>query len=124
MTEQKKLIVPNEEEKIIQIEIERLTTFKDHPFKVGDEFMRPVEFDENELMLMAIFAEKTKQETIDTLKDTLELLEEPTENVPDEEMIEMVSTLIEKLQQIEDKYFYALEFDNYVQEMEDYGDVD
>ena len=86
--------------------------------------MRRVEFDENELMLMAIFAEKTKQETIDTLKDTLELLEEPTENVPDEEMIEIVSTLIEKLQQIEDKYFYALEFDDYMQEMEDYGDVD
>jgi len=86
--------------------------------------MRPLEFDENELMLMAIFAEKTKQETIDTLKDTLELLEEPTENVPDEEMIEIVSTLIEKLQQIEDKYFYALEFDDYMQEMEDYDDVD
>lgn len=86
--------------------------------------MRPVEFDENELMLMAIFAEKTKQETIDTLKDTLELLEEPTENVPEEEMIEIVSTLIEKLQQIEDKYFYALEFDDYMQEMEDYEDVD
>ena len=86
--------------------------------------MRTVEFDENELMLMAIFAEKTKQETIDTLKDTLEILEEPTENVPDEEMIEIVSTLIEKLQQIEDKYFYALEFDDYMQEMEDYGDVD
>lgn len=86
--------------------------------------MRTVEFDENELMLMAIFAEKTKQETIDTLKDTLELLEKPTENVQDDEMIEIVSTLIEKLQQIEDKYFYALEFDDYMQEMEDYDDVD
>ena len=86
--------------------------------------MRPVEFDENELMLMAIFAEKTKQETIDTLKDTLELLEEPTENVPDEEMVEIVSSLIEKLQHIEDKYFYALEFDDYLQEMEDEGYVD
>lgn len=86
--------------------------------------MRPVEFDENELMLMAIFAEKTKQEMIDTLKDTLELLEEPTENVPDEEMVEIVSSLIEKLQHIEDKYFYALEFDDYLQEMEDEGYVD
>ena len=37
MTEQKKLIVPNEEEKIIQIEIERLSTFKDHPFKVQED---------------------------------------------------------------------------------------
>lgn len=37
VTEQKKLIVPNEEEKIIQIEIERLTNFKDHPFKVQED---------------------------------------------------------------------------------------
>lgn len=37
VTEKKKLIVPNEEEKIIQIEIERLTTFKDHPFKVQED---------------------------------------------------------------------------------------
>ena len=86
--------------------------------------MRPVEFDENELMLMAIFAEKTKQETIDTLKETLELLEDTKENVPDEEMVEIVSSLIEKLQHIEDKYFYTLEFDDYLQEMEDDGYVD
>ena len=86
--------------------------------------MRPVEFDENELMLMAIFAEKTKQETIDTLKETLEVLEDTKENVPDEEMVEIVSSLIEKLQHIEDKYFYALEFDDYLQEVEDDGYVD
>ena len=86
--------------------------------------MRLVEFDENELMLMAIFAEKTKQETIDTLKETLEVLEDTKENVPDEEMVEIVSSLIEKLQHIEDKYFYALEFDDYLQEMEDDGYVD
>ena len=86
--------------------------------------MRSVEFDENELMLMAIFAEKTKQETIDTLKETLELLEDTKENVPDEEMVEIVSSLIEKLQHIEDKYFYALEFDDYLQEMENESYVD
>lgn len=86
--------------------------------------MRSVEFDENELMLMAIFAEKTKQETINTLKETLEVLEDTKENVPDEEMVEIVSSLIEKLQHIEDKYFYALEFDDYLQEMEDDGYVD
>ena len=86
--------------------------------------MRSVEFDENELMLMAIFAEKTKQETINTLKETLEVLEDTQENVPDEEMVEIVSSLIEKLQHIEDKYFYALEFDDYLQEMEEDGYVD
>ena len=86
--------------------------------------MKSVEFDENDLMLMAIFAEKTKRETIDTLKETLEVLEDTKENVPDEEMVEIVSSLIEKLQHIEDKYFYALEFDDYLQEMEDDGYVD
>ena len=86
--------------------------------------MRSAKFDENELMLMAIFAEKTKQETIDTLKETLEVLEDTKENVPEEEMVEIVSSLIEKLQHIEDKYFYALEFDDYLQEMEDDDYVD
>ena len=37
MTEQKKLIVPDEDEKIIQIEIERLSTFRNHPFKVQED---------------------------------------------------------------------------------------
>lgn len=37
MTEQKKLIVPDEDEKIIQIEIERLSTFRNHLFKVQED---------------------------------------------------------------------------------------
>ena len=76
--------------------------------------MKPVKFEENELMVMAIFAEKTRQDTVMTLKETLEVLEETKEDVSDEEMIEIVSTLIEKLQQIEDKYFYTLDLDTYL----------
>ena len=76
--------------------------------------MKPVKFEENELMVMAIFAEKTRQDTVMTLKEALEVLEETKEDVSDEEMIEIVSTLIEKLQQIEDKYFYTLDLDSYL----------
>mgnify|MGYP000209122577 FL=1 len=76
--------------------------------------MKPVKFEENELMIMAIFAEKTRQDTVMTLKEALEVLEETKEDVSDEEMIEIVSTLIEKLQQIEDKYFYTLDLDSYL----------
>ena len=76
--------------------------------------MKPVKFEENELMVMAIFAEKTRQDTVMTLKEVLEVLEETKEDVSDEEMIEIVSTLIEKLQQIEDKYFYTLDLDSYL----------
>lgn len=81
--------------------------------------MKPVDFDENELIVMAIFAEKTKQETIETLKEALETLEESVINPTDDEMIQIVSSLIEKLQQIEDKYFYAIDMDYYLRETED-----
>ena len=67
--------------------------------------MKPVKFEENELMVMAIFAEKTRQDTVEALKETLDVLEESKEDVSDEEMIEIVSSLIEKLQKIEDKYY-------------------
>ena len=76
--------------------------------------MKPVKFEENELMVMAIFAEKTRQDTVMTLKEALEVLEETKEDVSDEEMIEIVSTLVEKLQQIEEKYFYTLDLDSYL----------
>ena len=76
--------------------------------------MKPVKFEENELMVMAIFAEKTRQDTVMTLKEALKVLEETKEDVSDEEMIEIVSSLIEKLQQIEDKYFYTLDLDSYL----------
>lgn len=83
--------------------------------------MKPVKFEENELMVMAIFAEKTRQDTVMTLKEALEVLEETKEDVSDEEMIEIVSSLIEKLQQIEDKYFYTLDLDSYL--LAEEGDV-
>ena len=81
--------------------------------------MKPVKFEENELMVMAIFAEKTRQDTVATLKETLDVLEETKEDVSDEEMIGIVSSLIEKLQQIEDKYYYTLDLDSYLLASED-----
>ena len=70
-------------------------------------------------MVMAIFAEKTRQDTVEALKETLDVLEESKEDVSDEEMIEIVSSLIEKLQQIEDKYYYTLDLDSYLLASED-----
>ena len=81
--------------------------------------MKPVKFEENELMVMAIFAEKTRQDTVEALKETLDVLEETKEDVSDEEMIEIVSSLIEKLQQNEDKYYYTLDLDSYLLASED-----
>ena len=43
--------------------------------------MKPVKFEENELMVMAIFAEKTRQDTVGALKETLDVLEETKEDI-------------------------------------------
>lgn len=81
--------------------------------------MKQVDFEENELIVMAIFAEKTKKETIETLKEALETLEESPQDASDDEMIEIVTSLIEKLQLIEDKYFHALDFEYYLRATEE-----
>lgn len=86
--------------------------------------MKKVSFEEDELAVMALYAAKTKQETIEVLTETLDVLEASAEDISDEEMIGIVASLIEKLQQIEDKYFYSLDLEAYLYEMEEDGNED
>ena len=66
--------------------------------------MRNVNLEENELTITAIFQQHTKEETIQTLK---------------EEMIEIINSTVGKLQQIEDKYYYSLDLNYYLNNLED-----
>lgn len=84
--------------------------------------MRTINFEENELAVMAIFKEKTRQETVAALKEALEALETLQEPIAEDEMIEIVTTTIEKLQLIEDRYYYSLDLNAYLNNLED--DVD
>lgn len=84
--------------------------------------MRTINFEENELAVMAIFKEKTRQETVAALKEALEALETLQESIVEDEMIEIVTSTIEKLQQIEDRYYYSLDLNAYLNNLED--DVD
>ena len=86
--------------------------------------MKKVDFNEEELIIMALFSEKTREETIETLEDALDVLENMKEDREDKELIEILGSIIEKLQQIEDKYFYALELDSYLTDEEDDLDHD
>lgn len=81
--------------------------------------MKKVSFEEDELAVMALFVAKTKQETIEVLTETLDVLKESEEDIIDEEMIGVVASLIEKLQEIEDKFFYSLDLEAYLYDMED-----
>lgn len=81
--------------------------------------MSKVKFDEDELMMVALFKEKTRQDTIDTLNKTLEALEDVSDYVSNDELVEIVASAIEKLQQIEDKYYYSLDLNAYLNDLED-----
>ena len=69
--------------------------------------MSKVTFEEDELAVVALFQENTRKDTIDILKDTLEVLEET------------IASAISKLQMIEDKYYYSLDLNRYLNNLED-----
>lgn len=80
--------------------------------------MRNVNLEENELTITAIFQQHTKEETIQTLKEALEVLEQEKSDSENEEMIEIINSTVGKLQQIEDKYYYSLDLNYYLNNLE------
>ena len=87
--------------------------------KGGNEPMRNVNLEENELTITAIFQQHTKEETIQTLKEALEVLEQEESDPENDEMIEIINSTVGKLQQIEDKYYYSLDLNYYLNNLED-----
>ena len=69
--------------------------------------MSNVRFDELELMLMAMFEQPTLRDTIQTLTEVQQLVEE------DAEMAVLVQQSIQKLQQLNEQQFKGLELEWY-----------
>ena len=72
--------------------------------------MSNVRFDELELMLMAMFEQKTLKGTIQTLTEVQQLVEE------DAEMAVLVQQSIQKLQQLNEQQLKGLELEWYKQD--------
>ena len=81
--------------------------------------MSKVTFEEDELTVVALFHENTRKDTIDILKDTLEALEEAKEDPLEGDLLETIASAISKLQMIEDKYYYSLDLNRYLNNLED-----
>ena len=64
-------------------------------------------------------SQHTKEETIQTLKEALEVLEQEESDPENDEMIEIINSTVGKLQQIEDKYYYSLDLNYYLNNLED-----
>ena len=74
--------------------------------------MRNVNLEENELTITAIFQQHT-------LKEALEILEQEESDPENDEIIEIINSTVGKLQQIEDKYYYSLDLNYYLNNLED-----
>lgn len=81
--------------------------------------MKKIYFEQDELTLMAIYSAQTKQETIRALKETLEELEQEEADEANLDMPDILSSLIEKLQLIEDKYYYSIDLQEYLNDIEE-----
>lgn len=81
--------------------------------------MSKVKFEEDELAIVALFQANTRKDTIDILKDTLEALEETKEDPLGDDLLETIVSAISKLQMIEDKYYYSLDLNRYLNNLED-----
>lgn len=81
--------------------------------------MKKIYFEQDELTLMAIYSAQTKQETIRALKEALEDLEQEEADEADLDMPDILSSLIEKLQLIEDKYYYSVDLQEYLNDIEE-----
>mgnify|MGYP000627014012 FL=1 len=57
--------------------------------------MRNINLEENELTITAIFQQHTKEETIQTLKEALEVLEQEESDTENDEMIEIINLQLE-----------------------------
>lgn len=80
--------------------------------------MSKVTFEEDELAVVALFQENTRKDTIAILKDTLEVLEETSGSPMEEELLNIIASAIDKLQLLEDKYYYSLDLDAYLNNLE------
>ena len=81
-----------------------------------------VDFEQDEMMLMAIYAEKSREATIQTIQEAIEVLQDDPDVITAEQLIETIRSTIEKLLQIEDEYFYSLDLTSYLYE-EDEADA-
>ena len=80
--------------------------------------MSKVTFEEDELAVV-LFSRKHKKGYDRYFEDTLEALEETKEDPLEDDLLETIASAISKLQMIEDKYYYSLDLNRYLNNLED-----
>lgn len=71
--------------------------------------MSKVRFEENELNIIAMFEEKTRDDTIAYIKEAKGFLDEE-----DDELRELMDSAVEKLKQLSEEEFKAFDYSKYL----------
>ena len=75
--------------------------------------MRNVKFEENELLVMAMFDAGNRRESMERIEEIIPHVEE------DQEIYSLVLQTIEKLKRITDMDYHRIDLEGYKQELED-----
>lgn len=75
--------------------------------------MRKVTFEQNEMLVMAMFDARNRKHTLERIEEVLPYVQD------DEEVLPLVVTTIEKMKRLSDADFHKLDLEPYKQEPED-----
>lgn len=81
--------------------------------------MKFISLDHEELMILGCFHAENKEKTIMLLEDTLNELKEARMDGSDDEMMQLLSTSIEKLKQMDDAAFVSLDLQKYMNDLQE-----
>lgn len=81
--------------------------------------MRCISLNHDELMIIGCFYEGSKEETILLLEDTMNVLKEVRMDESDDEMIQLLSTAIRKLEQMDETAYDSLNLQEYLNDLQE-----
>lgn len=81
--------------------------------------MRRIFFDQDEMTLLAIYQDKTKQDTVVALKKVLDEIKQVEQDETDQNMEVVMTSLIDKLQLASEQYFSSLSLQSYLNNIEE-----
>ncbi len=81
--------------------------------------MKCISLNHDELMILGCFHEENKTETIALLDDTRNVLKEVRMDESDDEMIQLLSTAIRKLEQMDETAYDSLNLQEYLNDLQE-----
>ena len=81
--------------------------------------MKCISLNHDELMILGCFHEENKTETIALLEDIMNVLKEVRIDLSDDDMIQLLSTAIRKVEQMDEAAYDSLNLQEYLNDLQE-----